>query len=202
MVVQMSTNPTVEDDRLPRLGWLARRLERQPGVEVALRAVVEQARAADLADAVGVLIVKGRKIAVGAASDPDVRRADELQLNSGQGPGVEAILTRRNFISDDLRLDGRWRFWGPRAAAAGWLSVLTVALADGDTFASLNLYSRHVHSFNHADLALAEAFAAHAASALKQARDRPVPSAHKARPVGTGPGSVTQLRPNPGAWSC
>jgi len=115
-------------------------------------------------------MVRGRRIAVAAASDADVRRGDELQLECGQGPGVEAILTRQSFNADDLRLDDRWRFWGPQAARLGWLSVLSVGLADGDTFGSLTLYSRQVHSFGPTDVAVAEAFAAHAAMAVG---DRP-----------------------------
>jgi hypothetical protein len=30
-----------------------------------------------------------------------------VQHASGQGAGVEAILTQQSFVSDDLRLDGR-----------------------------------------------------------------------------------------------
>jgi GAF domain-containing protein len=154
------------EDRLATVGWLARRMKPQPDQDATLRAVIRQAVSADLGDAVGVLMVRGRRITVGAASDLDVRRAEELQLDASEGPGVEAILTGGSFIGDDLRLDSRWRFWGPRAAAVGWLSALTVSLADGDTFGSLTLYSRQVCSFSPADLAVAEAFAEHAAHAL------------------------------------
>jgi GAF domain-containing protein len=161
-----ATPPATTEDRLATVGWLAQRMERQPDQDATLRAVIRQAVSADLADAVGVLMVRGRRITVGAASDLDVRRAEELQLDSSEGPGVEAILTRQSLICDDLRLDGRWRFWGPRAAALGWLSALTVCLADSDTFGSLTLYSRQVCSFSPADMAVAEAFAEHAAHAL------------------------------------
>jgi GAF domain-containing protein len=160
------------DDRLAALAWLARGMDRQLDLEATLEAVVHQADRADLGDSVGLLMVKGRTIAASAASNPEVSRANELQLECNQGPGVEAILTRRSFISTDLRLDERWRFWGPRAADAGWLSVLSVGLADGDTIGSLNVYSRQVHSFSSDDLVVAEAFAAHAAIALANARER------------------------------
>jgi GAF domain-containing protein len=162
----------VQDGRLAALGWLGREMGRQPDLEATLGSVVRQARRADLGDAVGVLMVQGRRIAVAAASDAEVRRADELQLESRQGPGVEAILTRQSSIADDLRLDGRWRFWGPQAARLGWLSVLSVGLADGDTFGSLTLYSRQVRSFSPTDVAVAETFAAHAAIAVGNARER------------------------------
>jgi GAF domain-containing protein len=175
MDVDLDVVREVEDDRVAALGWLGRRMERQPDLRSTLRELVQQARMADLADAVGVLMVRDRSIAVAVASDLDVRRADQLQLDCSQGPGVEAILTRRTFVSDDLRLDARWRFWGPRAAAVGWLSVLSVRLADGDTFGSLNLYSRQVSSFGPADLAVAEAFAGHAAVSLARVRERRLP---------------------------
>ncbi|HEX8510345.1 MAG TPA: GAF and ANTAR domain-containing protein [Propionibacteriaceae bacterium] len=160
------------DDRLAALAWLAQGMDRQPDLEATLQAVVHQADRVDLGDSVGLLMVKGRTIAPSAASNPEVTRANQLQLECNQGPGVEAILSRRSFISSDLRLDERWRFWGPRAADAGWLSVLSVRLADGDTIGSLNVYSRQVHSFSPDDLVVAEAFAARAAIALANARER------------------------------
>lgn len=160
------------DDRLAALAWLARGLDREQELESTLQAVIDLAGRADLGDSVGLLMVTGRTISARVASDQDVRRANELQLECNQGPGVEAILTHRNFVSPDLRLDERWRFWGPRAADAGWLSVLSVRLADGDTFGSLNVYSRQIDSFSADDVAVAEAFAAHAAIALGNAKAR------------------------------
>jgi GAF domain-containing protein len=161
----VTPSATIED-RLATVQWLAQRMQRQPDQDATLRAVIRQAVSADLGDAVGVLMVRSRRITVGAASDLDVRRVETLQLDTSEGPGVEAILTRGSFIADDLRLDSRWRFWGPRAAAVGWLSSMTVCLADGDTFGSLTLYSRQVCSFSPADLVVAETFAEHAAHAL------------------------------------
>jgi GAF domain-containing protein len=160
------------DDRLAALAWLARGLDRAQDLGDTLEAVVGLAGRADLGDSVGLLMVTGRTISASVASDPDVRRATELQLECNQGPGVESILTHRSFVSADLRLDERWRFWGPRAADAGWLSVLSVRLADGDTFGSLNVYSRQIDSFSSEDVAVAEAFAAHAAIALGNAKAR------------------------------
>jgi GAF domain-containing protein len=183
--------PSRDDDRLPGRGWLARAIARQPDLHTTLEAVVSQAGVADLGDAVGVLMVQGRRITVGAASDPDVRRADELQLECGQGPGVESILTGRGFISDDLRLDGRWRFWGPQAADAGWLSALSVPLSDGHTFGSLNVYSRQVQSFSRDDRAVAEAFAQHATAALVSIRQHPGRSGPAPRGVVPGFGGRT-----------
>jgi GAF domain-containing protein len=157
-------------DRPAASGPLGRGPERQPDLYTVLRAVVRRAGATDLGDAVGVLMVTGRRITVGPASDPEVRRAGELQLECGQGPGVESILTGRSFIADDLRLDSRWRFWGPLAADAGWLSVLSVPLSDGRSFGALSVYSRQVLSYSAGDLAVAQAFAEQAVGALTIAR--------------------------------
>jgi len=128
-------------------------------------------------------MVQGRTITVAAASDADVRRADELRLEWGQGSGVEAILTRRNFRADDLRLNGRWRFWERQAARLGWLSVMSVPLADGDTLASLTVYSRQVRSFSHVEQAVAEAFAGHAVAVGNAREQRSVSEAVTTRRV-------------------
>jgi GAF domain-containing protein len=180
MDVQTDVGTAAADDRLAAIDWLARRMERQPDLAATRRAVVDQARRADLGDAVGLLLVRDGTITVGAASDPEVRLADRLQLKCGQGPGVEAIVTRRSYVSDDLRLDSRWRFWGPQAAAAGWRSALSVELVDGDTHGSLTLYSRQTRSFSRDDVTVAEAFAGHAAIALSNAQER-LPRSEAAR---------------------
>ena len=119
------------DDRLAALAWLARGMDRQLDLEATLEAVVHQADRADLGDSVGLLMVKGRTIAASAASNPEVSRANELQLECNQGPGVEAILTRRSFISptsgwtsagDSGDLEPQTR-GGCRCSAWGWPTV-------------------------------------------------------------------------------
>lgn len=172
MDVDLGTGVGSEERRIAQFAGLAGQMLRQDTLEQTMQTIVEVARKAELSDDVTLMVVQGRKIMTVGDSGAEVRRADQLQLEWGEGPSVEAILRRRDFTSDDLRLDSRWRFWGPQAAKLGWLSVLSVGLADQNTFGALTLYSRQVSSFGERELGVAEVFATHAAVALSTARDR------------------------------
>jgi len=171
MDVDLSAGVAVGHRRLAAFAMMAKQMV-QPDVEATLSAVVGEAKGLKLGDAVGVLLVEGRSITAAAASEPDVERANQLQLQCGEGPGVDTIMRRRNLIADDLRLEDDWERWGPQATRLGWLSVLSVRISDGETFGALNLYSRQSSGFDSNDLGVAEAFALHAAVAVTVARER------------------------------
>jgi hypothetical protein len=124
-------------------------------------------------DAAGILLGAEKPgITAAAASHQDAARADALQLEARQGPGLQAMARRQPVISTELRFDSRWRFWAPQAAQLGFRSVLSLSLADGDTLGALNLYSRRASFFHSDDLALSQVFARHASIALAIAVER------------------------------
>lgn len=124
-------------------------------------------------DAVGFLLSSGdQQVIPLAASNPDAARAETLQVDTRQGPGLQAIARRQPVIVTELRFDSRWRFWAPLAADLGFRSVLSLSLVDGDTSGALNLYSRRTARFNSADLAVAQTFAQHASIAVAIAVER------------------------------
>jgi GAF domain-containing protein len=172
MDVEPGAGVVIAERYLVEFAEMAQRMNRLNDVEETLRAVLAEAQAAELGDAVGLLLVQGRLITSAAASDPEVERADRLQLECGEGPGVEAILRRRGFVAPDLRVNEQWRSWAPQAVRMGWVSVLTVGLADGETFGALNVYSRRPGQFDEQRAAVARAFAAHASLAVSNARER------------------------------
>lgn len=93
-------------------------------------------------------------------------------MSCGEGPRLEAITQRQDYVVDDLRLDHRWPVWGPKAADLGWRSILSIGLSDGrGMFGALNLYARTTAFFSSDDLSLGEVFGAHAAVALAGARE-------------------------------
>ena len=161
------------DHRLSELVAMAREMTHPTDVDHTLEVVMTSSRQAFLCDAVGVLLVEDGKITTAAATEPDVERADELQVECGEGPCVETITRQHDFIAQDLRSDSRWPTWGPRAAELGWRSILSLGLVGtGRTWGALNLYSRQDSSFTTDDLALAEMFGAQASVALAGARER------------------------------
>lgn len=112
------------------------------------------------------------RITCGAATDPAVQRAGELQVQYAEGPSVDAIVGRRHSMVDDLRVESRWRFWAPQAAWLGFRSVVSVSLAEDDVSGVLNLYSNRPGAFRAVDLATAEVFVQHAALALTVVSER------------------------------
>lgn len=124
-------------------------------------------------DAAGFLLSSGdQQVIPLAAAHRDAARADMLQVELRQGPGLQAIARRQPVIISELRSDSRWRFWGPLAADLGFRSVLCLSLIDGDTSGALNLYARRPSRFDSADLAVAQAFAEHASIAVAIAAER------------------------------
>ncbi|HYP46941.1 MAG TPA: GAF and ANTAR domain-containing protein [Propionibacteriaceae bacterium] len=124
-------------------------------------------------DAAGFLLVTGdQHVQALAASHRDAAIADQLQVETRQGPGQQAIARQQPVIATDLRSDSRWRFWAPLAADLGFRSVLSLSLQDGDTSGALTLYSRRTSNFTSADLPVAQVFAQHAAIAVAIATER------------------------------
>jgi GAF domain-containing protein len=118
----------------------------------------------------GVTLVRRKKPATVATSEPSVLALDELQYGLGEGPCLAAVRELTMTHIPDMRTEQRW----PRYAAAAWAegigSVLSVPLLlEGEANAALNLYSRRTHGFSGADIAQAEAYAAQASKALRLA---------------------------------
>jgi GAF domain-containing protein len=159
--------------RLGEFAAMARRMAAPTDLEHALSVLSAGAQDAFMCDAVGILLVKDGRVTTAAATGPEVQRADELQMQSGEGPCLQAITHREDYLSDDLRNDERWPVWGPLAADLGWNSILSIGLIGGDkAFGALNLYSRQTAYFAAEDLGLGEVFSAQASVALAGARER------------------------------
>jgi ANTAR domain/GAF domain len=99
-------------------------------------------------DAAGViLIADGASYVAAEASTTDAATADGLQIEHYEGPGLDAITGLQPVLAADLRLDSRWRFWGPLAAGLGYQSVLSLELTDGGPLGALTLYSQRPSFF-------------------------------------------------------
>jgi GAF domain-containing protein len=176
MTITMATSEveqTSGEQRLVDLGEMAREMFAQVGLPSTLETVLSLARRTFGSDDVGVLLnAGGGELAPAAATSSAAQKAERLQVEEGQGPGLQALARRQPVISDELRFDSRWRFWAPQAADLGFRSVLSLRLADDDTAGALTLYSRRALFF-HADvLTLGQAFATHASIAIAIARER------------------------------
>src|SRR5918997_2456896 len=138
-----------------------------------LQTVVDLARRAFGSDGAGIILTaEDGGFGATTASGSDAVRADLMQVEDHQGPAFGAIAGWQPVVSAELRFDSRWRFWGPKAADLGFRSVMSLPLADGDSFGALTLYSRRP-SFFSADSAGDElAFAQQASYAIAVAVER------------------------------
>jgi transcriptional regulator with GAF, ATPase, and Fis domain len=151
---------------------VSREMFRQADVAQTLVTVARLARQAFFCDAATVELTERETLVAAAATDSAVGHASELQYRLGEGPGLDAVVVGEVLVVDDLRLEGRYPSWAPRAAELGWSSVVAVPLAEDDVTAALSLYGRSPRSLRQVDLALVEVFAAHAALALAAASER------------------------------
>ena len=110
---------------------------------------------------------RGRPPVTGATSDPLASAVDEVQYQTGDGPGLHAMRHGQRVRIDDVSAYGRWPRFEKRAASIGIRSSLSLPLiAEGKPVGALNLYSRQQGAFGEAETRRAESFAGHASGAL------------------------------------
>lgn len=138
----------------------------------ALEKIVDLAtRVIDGCTAAGVMSVNADRIATAAASSSLVVQVDQLQIDAGEGPCVEAARRATTIYAHDLIDDGRWPTFAPPAVEAGIRTVLACSLpADGSMV--LNLYAPLPAAFGATDRAQASLFAALARIAFGNAQER------------------------------
>ena len=138
-----------------------------------LQTVVSLARRTFGCDGAGVVLTaRGGGATAAVASGSDAVQADAMQVEYHQGPAFEAIAGRRPVVSPELRFDGRWRFWGPKAAELGFRSVWSLSLGDNIPYGALTLYSRHPSFFRDVSLAPELSFAQQVSVAVAVAVER------------------------------
>ena len=173
MTITLTPPDTPVHARLADLGAIAHDMFSHAMLAGTLERILALSEQMFACDAAGLLLSSGdHQIIPLAAAHRDAARADILQVDLRQGPGLQAIAQRQPVLVTELRFDSRWRFWAPLAADLGFRSVLSLSLTDGDTSGALNLYSRRPSRFDSADLAVAQAFADHASIAVAIAGER------------------------------
>lgn len=140
----------------------------RPDLGHTVRGILSEAREHTAAAGVGVFRRRaGAVVEIAGTSAEHVRRADELQLQCGEGPCLAAALTNHTHRVDDLEADRQWPGWSATAVDLGWRSILSLPLVSGDAcLGALNLYSDRRARFGADEVLAAELFARHASVAL------------------------------------
>lgn len=163
-----------DGDLLEQFAQAARTLREEQDLQHVLdRAVVLAVDIISGCDQAGVLLVyRDTGIDTSAATGDQVRHADALQYQLGEGPCLRAIWDHHTVVSSDVANDARWPAWGVHVAEVGMRSILAFRLfTQSDTLGALNLYSTRVGGFNAEDHDEGRALAAHVAVALSAAEE-------------------------------
>jgi GAF domain-containing protein len=151
---------------------LAHNLHDQPNLEKTLKKIVESAPAVVGCDYTGVIVThKGNQFDPITASDPVAEKADKLQVELHEGPGIDAVAHARTTLASDAAADTRWPRWAAAMRDLNLGSVLAVRLwTSQSTLGALNLYACSPRWFDPDALATAEVFGRHASIALSSAK--------------------------------
>ncbi|MHB8431344.1 MAG: ANTAR domain-containing protein [Acidimicrobiales bacterium] len=152
------------------LSEVARTLFAAGGVEETLQAIVDLAvTTIDGCDVAGIFLTRGDQIATSVYTDGLAVEVDDLQLESGEGPCLDAVGLRTSFYAEDLIGDDRWVTFGPKAVGIGVRCTLALNLSTDESPGALNLYARYPRAFGATDRAKAVIFGTLASLALRQA---------------------------------
>jgi len=128
-------------------------------------------RAIPACDAAGVTLFEHDHVITAAASGPLVRRVDEHQYTTGEGPCLESLRTGEIRCSPSLAADTRWPRFRQPTLDEGVVSCLSLPLVIGNhgTGGVLNLYSQ-AQAFGEIDEDIGRRFVPPASVAVANAR--------------------------------
>lgn len=154
------------------LAETTRELAGEADLDAALKLIIDLATESIVCDSASITLrLSGGRFHTLAPTGENVRRADSLQYELNEGPCVAATWTDGMFLVEDLLNDPRFPNWGPRAAALGMHSILSLHLyTTKQSVGALNLYGTQSHRYTDLDVEMARVVAAHASAALARLR--------------------------------
>ncbi|MBG6226223.1 transcriptional regulator with GAF, ATPase, and Fis domain [Arthrobacter sp. CAN_A2] len=154
------------------LAELARSLQQEPDSDAILGGFVHAAlELIPGVDEASVSVVLGRKdVGSRAPSGGLPERIDALQMETGEGPCLEAAYEHRTVRVPDMAIEKRWPLFARRATEAGARGMLSIQLwVKGDNLGALNLYSYRANAFTDESENVGLLVASHAAVAFAEA---------------------------------
>jgi len=147
----------------------------EPLSDVLVRVAQTAVRAIPDADAVSITVISGNAGSTPASTDERLIALDRLQLESGQGPCMQAAQERRPVRVEIAAADGnRWPEFGENAKKLGVRACLSAPLLvdDGEPelVGSLNVYSYTASAFDPFDEGLIRLYTVTAGQAITNAR--------------------------------
>jgi GAF domain-containing protein len=156
-------------DLATELAELARSLQQEPDGDAVLAGFVHAAlELIPGADEGSVSVVLGRKNIGSKAPSGDLpARIDALQMETGEGPCLEAAYEHTTIRVPDMGIEQRWPRFAQRATEAGARGMLSIQLwVEGGDLGALNLYSHKANAFTDESENIGLLVASHAAVAF------------------------------------
>lgn len=163
-----------ERDLATELAELARTLQQEPNGDAILAGFVRAAlELVPGADEGSVSVVLGRKNVGSRAPSSDLpKRIDALQMETNEGPCLEAAYEHRTIRVPDMGAEQRWPLFAQRATEAGARGMLSIQIwVTGDDLGALNLYSYEANAFTDESENIGLLVASHAAVAFAEAEE-------------------------------
>ncbi|MBG6226617.1 GAF domain-containing protein [Arthrobacter sp. CAN_A2] len=161
-------------DLATELAELARSLQQEPDADAVLAGFVTAAlRLIPGADEGSVSVVLNRKnVGSRVPSGPLPERIDALQVETGEGPCLQAAYEHQTVRVPDMGTETRWPKFAERAAEAGARGMLSIQIwVTGDDLGALNLYSYEANGFTDESENIGLLVASHAAVAFAEAEE-------------------------------
>ena len=155
------------------LSDLARSLQNEENLDDTLDGIVAAAvQTVPGAEHAGITAVQAREaVSTLAATDELVRKVDEVQYETRQGPCLDAVYRQRTVRLSDMGSEDRWPDFARHAYDMGIRSMLSFQLyVTLDNLGALNLYAGEPDAFDDESENVGLLFAAHAAVAMAGAR--------------------------------
>jgi transcriptional regulator with GAF, ATPase, and Fis domain len=156
-----------------QLSELARSLQAEADTTAMLDEVVSAAVALiPGADEGSISVVVARRDVTSQSPSGDLpMKVDTIQVETGEGPCLDAAFKQQTVRVPDVAHDQRWPEFARRAAETGVGSMLSIQLyVERDDLGALNLYSYRPHAFDDESEHVGLLFASHAAVAFADAQ--------------------------------
>ena len=163
-----------DDDLAALFGAVSLTLMAEDGLDEVLARIAELAvETIPNCEHCGVMLMEGGDVRSAAVSDQVPRAVDAIQIETGEGPCLEAMEAHEVFEIADMRDEARWPVFASRAATETPVrSMLSFRLYDDRrTVGALNLFAKELKAFDESDHQVGGVFAAYAALALTNARE-------------------------------
>lgn len=154
------------------LSEIARELQAETDVPAIMQRIVDAAVAEiDAATGAAITLITRGVVSSPAHSSAQAAQVGLAQSETGEGPCVDTSREELTVLVDDLREDGRWPQFAPRAVEAGIVSILSIQLfVEGDNMGALDIYADQPHAFDDEAENVGLLLGSHAAIALSAGR--------------------------------